>query len=114
MMQLKLFNLQREFHQKLQTQEEVWRVELARKDMGLRQKAEQLEAKVLELAQKWKSEGHCGGSESQLTDPIDEMAWDTEGLSWLGVTVQFTPIDDLITQNVEPFSVSRCPRMESS
>ncbi|KAJ8416337.1 hypothetical protein AAFF_G00356250 [Aldrovandia affinis] len=77
-MQLKLFNVQREFYQKLQTQEEAWRVELARKDVELQQKGERLEAKVLELAKKLKSEGHGGEPGSPLIDRIDEIAWDTE------------------------------------
>ncbi|KAJ8406639.1 hypothetical protein AAFF_G00295550 [Aldrovandia affinis] len=105
--------VEREFYQKLQTQEEAWRVELTRKDVELQQKGERLEAKFLELAKKWKSEGHCGEPGSPQFDPTDEMAWDTEGLPWPGLTVQFDPIDILI-QNVEPLSVSRCPRMESS
>ncbi|KAJ8405077.1 hypothetical protein AAFF_G00329980 [Aldrovandia affinis] len=87
--------VEREFYQKLQTQEEALRVELARKDVELQQKGERLEAKVLELAQKWKSEGDCGEPGSSLIDPIDKMAWDTEGLRWPGLTVQFDPIDEI-------------------
>ncbi|KAJ8390624.1 hypothetical protein AAFF_G00102300 [Aldrovandia affinis] len=112
-MQLKLFNLQQRFYQKLQTQEKALRVELARKNVELKQKGERLEAKVLELAQKWRSEGHCGEPGSLLIDTINEMAWDTEGLPWPGLMVQFDPIA-VLTQNVQPLSVSRCPRMESS
>ncbi|KAJ8400160.1 hypothetical protein AAFF_G00398540 [Aldrovandia affinis] len=81
--------------------------------MELQQKGERLEAKVLELAQKWKSEGHCGEPGSPQCDPIDDMAWDMEGLPWPGLTVQFDPID-VIIQNVGLLLVSKCPRMESS
>ncbi|KAJ8387046.1 hypothetical protein AAFF_G00161000 [Aldrovandia affinis] len=75
--------LEWEFDQKLQTQEEAWRVELARKDVELQQKG--------------------------LTvpfDPIDEMALDMEGLPWPDLMVQSDPID-VLTENVELLSVSR-------
>ncbi|KAJ8409924.1 hypothetical protein AAFF_G00209650 [Aldrovandia affinis] len=64
-------------------------------DVELQQKGERLEAKVLELAQKWRSEGHCGEPGSPLINTIDEMAWDTEGLPWPGLTVPFDPTEEM-------------------
>ncbi|KAJ8391002.1 hypothetical protein AAFF_G00097800 [Aldrovandia affinis] len=43
-----------------------------------------------------------------LIDPINEMAWDTEGLPWPSLTVQFDPIDDVLTQH------KRSPKAEAT